>query len=145
MPAGAGKQLRQQLEGLLTSVRRSLTNAFTSDEYNQRRREILEKGQQEAQPLIDQAEKQAEEAGFVLRFSPTGVNLIPMAGGKPMTPEEFTALDTARRREIEARQQPISEMIEQVREPLRARESGVSHQLLQPAPKTAAGLLVRAT
>ena len=137
MPAGAGKQLRQQLEGLLTSVRRSLTNAFTSEEYNQRRREILEKGQQEAQPLIDQAEKQAEEAGFVLRFSPTGVNLIPMTDGKPMTPEEFTALDTGRRREIEARQQPISEMIEQVRERLRAIESGVSDKLRQLDRQTA--------
>src|SRR5437867_11789451 len=56
LPSGAGKQLRQQLDELLSSVRRSLTNAFTSEEYNQRRREILEKGQQEAQPLIDQAE-----------------------------------------------------------------------------------------
>ena len=89
MSPGAGKDLRNQLEVLLSSVRRSLTNAFTSEEYNQRRREILEKGQQEAQPLIDQAEKKGEEAGFMLRFSPTGVNLIPMADGKPMSAEEF--------------------------------------------------------
>jgi len=46
MPPGAGKDLRHQLDELLSSVRRSLTNAFTSEEYNQRRREILEKGQQ---------------------------------------------------------------------------------------------------
>jgi predicted ATP-dependent protease len=137
LPHGAGRALRQQLEELLSSVRRNLTNAFTSEEYNQRRREILEKGQQEAQPLIDQAEKQAEEAGFVLRFSPTGVNLVPMVNGKPMTPEEFTALDTARRREIEARQQPISELIEQVRERLRAIESGVSEKLRQLDRQTA--------
>jgi predicted ATP-dependent protease len=137
LPSGAGKQLRQQLDELLSSVRRSLTAAFTSEEYNQRRREILEKGQQEAQPLIDQAEKQAEEAGFVLRFSPTGVNLIPMADGKPMSPEEFTALDAARRHEIEARQQPISELIEQVRERLRSIESGVSEKLRRLDRETA--------
>ena len=137
MPPGAGKDLRHQLDELLSSVRRSLTNAFTSEEYNQRRREILEKGQQEAQPLIDQAEKQAEEAGFVLRFSPTGVNLIPRADGKPMSPEEFTALDSTHRHEIEARQQPISELIEQVRERLRAIESGVSDKLRQLDRETA--------
>ena len=134
---GAGRTLRQQLEELLSSVRRSLTNAFTSEEYTQKRREILEKGQQEAQPLIDQAEKQAEEAGFVLRFSPTGVNLIPMSDGKPMSPEEFTALDAVHRHEIEARQQPISELIEQVRERLRAIESGVSEKLRRLDRETA--------
>jgi len=137
MPPGAGKDLRHQLDELLSSVRRSLTNAFTSEEYNQRRREILEKGQQEAQPLIDQAEKQAEEAGFVLRFSPTGVNLIPMADGRPMSAEEFTALDASHRHEIEARQQPISELIEQVRERLRAIESGVSEKLRRLDRETA--------
>src|SRR5438132_858010 len=137
MPPGAGKDLRNQLEVLLSSVRRSLTNAFTSEEYNQRRREILEKGQQEAQPLIDQAEKKGEEAGFVLRFSPTAVNLIPMADGKPMSAEEFTALDAAHRHEIEARQQPISEMIEQVRERLRAIESDVNDNLRELDRQTA--------
>jgi predicted ATP-dependent protease len=137
MPPGAGRQLKQQLEELLSSVRRSLTTAFTSEEYNQRRREIFEKGQQEAQPLIDQAEKQAEEAGFVLRFSTTGVNLIPMADGKQMTPEEFTALDAPRRHEIEGRQQAISELIEQVRERLRAIESGVNEKLRQLDRQTA--------
>ena len=137
MSPGAGKDLRNQLEVLLSSVRRSLTNAFTSEEYNQRRREILEKGQQEAQPLIDQAEKKGEEAGFVLRFSPTGVNLIPMADGKPMSAEEFTALDAAHRHEIEVRQQPISEMIEQVRERLRAIESDVNDKLRELDRQTA--------
>jgi predicted ATP-dependent protease len=137
MPPGAGKVLRQQLEELLSSVRRSLTSAFTSEEFNQRRREVLEKGQQEAQPLIDQAEKQAEEAGFVLRFSPTGVNLVPMAEGKPMSPEEFTALEATRRHEIEARQQPISELIEQVRERLRGIESDVNEKLRRLERETA--------
>jgi len=137
MPPGAGKDLRHQLEVLLSSVRRSLTNAFASEEYNQRRREVIEKGQQEAQPLIDQAEKQAEDAGFVLRFSPTGVNLIPRAEGKPMSPEEFTGLDAAHRHEIEARQQPVSEMIEQVRERLRSIESSVNDRLRQLDRQTA--------
>ena len=121
--------MRTQLEELLFSVRTNLTRAFASDEYGQRRRGVLEKGQEEAQPLIEEAEKQAEEAGFQLRFTPTGVNLIPTTDGKPMTPEEFTALDASHRREIEERQQPITEKIEQVREKLRSIESTVNDQL----------------
>jgi predicted ATP-dependent protease len=129
LPAGSAEKFRSQLEDLLFSVRTNLTRAFASDEYGQRRREVLEKGQQEAQPLIEEAEKQAEEAGFQLRFTPTGVNLIPTTDGKPMTPEEFTALDAQHRREIEERQQPITETIEQVREKLRSIETSVNDHL----------------
>lgn len=131
LPAGMGKELQGKLEELLFSVRTNLTRAFSSEEYGHRRREVLEKGQQEAQPLIEQAEKQAEEAGFVLRFSPAGVSLIPAADGKAMTPEEFTALDASRRREIEERQKPITEVIDQVRERLRAIETAVNEHLRQ--------------
>ena len=129
LPPGAAEKFRTQLEELLFSVRTNLTRAFASDEYGQRRRLVLEKGQEEAQPLIEEAEKQAEDAGFQLRFTPTGVNLIPTTDGKPMTPEEFTALDASHRREIEERQQPITEKIEQVREKLRSTESTVNDQL----------------
>jgi len=60
LPPGAAERLRNQLEGLLFGVRTNLTRAFASDEYGQRRREVLEKGQGEAQPLIEQAEKEAQ-------------------------------------------------------------------------------------
>lgn len=131
LSAGAGRELRQQLEDLLQSVRANLTRAFTSEEYGNRRREILEKGQQEAQPLLEQSTKQAEEAGFMLRFTPTGVVVIPNVDGRPMTPDEFAALTATQRREIEERQKPIMEVIEQVRERLQTIENAVNDQLRQ--------------
>ena len=129
LAAGAGRELRQQLEELLHSVRTNLTRAFVSEEYGNRRREVLEKGQEEAQPLLEETTKQAEEAGFMLRFTPTGVVMIPNVDGRPMTPDEFTALNAARRREIEERQKPIMEVVEQVRERLRGIETAVNEHL----------------
>ena len=129
LPSGAGKRLRDDLDRLLTSIRTSLTNAFTSEEYGQQRKEVLEEGQKRAQPLIQEVETKAEEAGFMLRLTPAGVTLIPLTEGRPMTPEEFGALDSARRHEIEARQKPISETVDQVREQLRAIEIEVNDKL----------------
>ncbi len=141
LPAGAGRQLRDHLEKLLSSVRANLTRAFTSEEYGNRRREILEKGQAEAQPLLDQATQQAEKAGFTLRFTPTGAVLIPSVEGRPMTPDEFAALTADRRREIEERQKPITEVIEQVRERLRGIETAVNEQLRQLDREVAAWVM----
>jgi lon-related putative ATP-dependent protease len=129
LPPGFGKRLRDDLERLLTSIRTDLTNAFTSDEYGQQRKEVLEEGQKRAQPLIQEVEKKAEEAGFMLRLTPAGVTLIPLTEGRPMTPDEFAALDSAHRHEIEDRQKPISESVDQVREKLRAIEIEVNDKL----------------
>jgi predicted ATP-dependent protease len=129
LPAGAGKRLRDDLDRLLTSIRTSLTNAFTSEEYGQQRKEVLEDGQKRAQPLIEEVEKKAENAGFLLRLTPAGVTLIPLTEGRPMTPDEFSALDATHRHEIDARQKPIAETVDQVREQLRAIEVEVNDKL----------------
>jgi lon-related putative ATP-dependent protease len=129
IPPGSGKRLRDDLERLLSSIRNSLTNAFSSEEYGRQRKEVIDAGQTRAQPLIEDVERHAEAAGFLLRLTPAGVTLIPLTEGRPMTPEEFGALDSARRHEIEARQKPISETVDQVREQLRAIEVEVNEKL----------------
>jgi predicted ATP-dependent protease len=129
LPAGTARSLREQLDELLSSVRRNLTRAFSSEEYEHQRRETFEKGQQQAQPLMEQAQADAEAAGFALRFSPTGVNLLPMTEGKAMTPEEFAALSAAERRVIEARQKDVTASVNEVGERLRFIERAVNRQL----------------
>jgi lon-related putative ATP-dependent protease len=131
LPAGLGRKLRDQLEELLSSVRGSVSRAFASEDYEHRRREILEAGQQEAQRIMEQAQKQAEKAGFLLRFSPVGVALVPMAAGKPMSPEQFAALEPPQREETEGRQQRIMEGVAEAGEQLRAVEKGVAQRLRQ--------------
>jgi lon-related putative ATP-dependent protease len=131
LPPGSAKRLKDDLDRLLTSIRTSLTNAFTSEEYGRQRKEVLDEGQKRAQPLIEDVERKAEQAGFMLRLTPAGVTLIPLTEGRPMTPEEFGALDSARRHEIEARQEPISDTVDQVRELLRSIETEVNDKLLE--------------
>jgi lon-related putative ATP-dependent protease len=129
LPPGMGKRVQGDLDRLLTSIRTSLTNAFSSEEYGRQRKEVIDAGQKRAQPLIEEVEKKAEKSGFMLRLTPAGVTLIPLTEGRPMTPEEFSALDSAHRHEIEARQAPISEAVDQVRDQLRTIEVEVNEKL----------------
>jgi predicted ATP-dependent protease len=131
LPAGAGKVLRTQMEDLLVAVKGSVNRALTSEDYDQRRKELLEAGQQEAKRLMEEAQEEAEKAGFLLRFSPTGVGLAPISEGKPLTSEEFAELDTETRKEIESRQAKVTESVAAVAEQLRSIERGVSQELVQ--------------
>jgi lon-related putative ATP-dependent protease len=131
LPAGAGRRLRELLAELLRAVRDGLSRAFSSEDYERRRREILEEGQQEAQRLMEGAQRQAEESGFGLRFSPVGVTLLPLKDGKPMTAEEGAALTEAERKGIEERQQRLMEEVSKAVERLRSVEREVGEQVRQ--------------
>ena len=129
LPAGKARLLRDHLEELLEMVRTNLSRAFTSDEYDRQRRNILELGQHEAQSFMDTAQKEAEEAGFLLSFSPMGVSLVPMRGDKPLTPEEFAALPADERSTVQAKQQAISNRVADVGRRLRVIEREVGNRL----------------
>jgi hypothetical protein len=128
---GVGRRLRDQLEELLGAVRSSVSRAFASEDYEHRRRDILEGGQQEAQRVMEQAQKEAEKGGFLLRFSPVGVAVMPLVEGKPITAEQFAGLDAAQQTEIEGRQQRIMEAVAAAGECLRAIEKDVTQRLRQ--------------
>jgi predicted ATP-dependent protease len=129
LPAGVGRNLRDQLEELLSAVRSSVSRSFASEEYEHRKREIMEGGQQEAQRIMEEAQKRAEEAGFLLRFSPVGAALVPLVEGKPMSSEQFAALEADQRKEIEGRQQGAMEAVGKVAERVRAIEKDVSQEV----------------
>ena len=128
---GVGRRLRDQLEELLGAVRSSVSRAFASEDYEHQRRDILEGGQQEAQGVMERAQKEAEKGGFLLRFSPVGVAVMPLVEGKPITAEQFAVLDPAQRDEIEDRQKLIMEAVAEAGERLRAIEKDVAQRLRQ--------------
>jgi lon-related putative ATP-dependent protease len=129
LPAGEGRRLHQVMEDLLEAVRTAVRRAFTSEDYEHRRRELMEGGQQEAQRLMEAAQQEAQRAGFMLRFSPLGVAVIPVLAGRPLGPEEMAALDPLVRKQIEERQRQIMEMVNEVGDRLRALERDIQARL----------------
>jgi len=129
LPAGEGRRLREGLRELLENAQAFIKRAFASEEYEQQRRELIDASQREAQRLMEQAQQQAQAAGFALRFSPMGVAVVPIIGGRPATPEELANLDPIMRRALEERQRQVSEMVNEVGERLRALEQELMQRL----------------
>jgi lon-related putative ATP-dependent protease len=125
LPPGLGRRLRDDLNELLDTVKTNIVRAFSSEEYERQKREIFEEGQKAAQALMERAQKEAERAGFLLRFLPTGVTLVPIVDGKPMTPQQFNALSPEERRIIQEREAAIADSVNEVAERLRAIEREV--------------------
>jgi predicted ATP-dependent protease len=129
LPAGTGRALRDDLDQLLGGIRSNIARAFASDEYGRERREVMEQGQSRAQVIIENAQEKAKQQGFALNYLPTGANLVPLVDGRPMTPDEFTALKMEERQAIAERQREVGDIVEEAGERLHAIEHDVVEAL----------------
>ncbi|HEY5640807.1 MAG TPA: ATP-binding protein [Dehalococcoidia bacterium] len=129
LPAGLGRALRDDCEHLLNTVRSTIVQVFQSDEYERQRREILDQGQHQAQALIDDARSRAEAAGFFFRVQPSGVQMIPLKDGRPMTPEEFHALPAEEQRRLSKTDAPIHQLVNETAERVRGVEREIAEAI----------------
>jgi len=123
---GAGRVLRDRLDDLLNSISSLISRVFQTEEYERQRREVMEAGQARAQALIEDAQRQAEQAGFYLRFQPSGVLMIPLKDGRPMTAEEIDALTPEERRRLSEQDDPIHRIVAETAEHVRTIEREVA-------------------
>jgi lon-related putative ATP-dependent protease len=109
LPAGSGKGFQREMERFSEELKRALTQSFESDEYSERREEVIRSVQEKQTGISQELREKAEEAGFVLRRTPIGVVLVPIINGKPASPEDLQRLPPERQKEIRAKRQQVQQ------------------------------------
>jgi predicted ATP-dependent protease len=109
---GTALEFRSDVESLVASALREIRNAFESEEYPAQREQTLKDYQQQKQAVLEKVNEEAIRAGFMLQPSPMGVLTVPMRDGKPLSEEQFVALDKAERDEISKQQEELQDKIE---------------------------------
>lgn len=112
LPPGRGVELKADIESLVGSTVREISNAFESEEYALQRDSTLKTFQQQKQSILTQINEQAIQSGFVIQPSAVGLLTIPLKNGKPMSEEDFMALKPDVREEIGKRQEQINSALE---------------------------------
>ncbi|NIO37850.1 AAA family ATPase [Candidatus Bathyarchaeota archaeon] len=107
LPAGTGKEFRKNMDAFAQSVAGALIQSFESDEYSQRREEVIRSIQEKQQEISEKLTKMAKEAGFVLRRTPVGIVLIPTIDGKPARAEDLEDLSPDTRKRIQQKRQDL--------------------------------------
>jgi lon-related putative ATP-dependent protease len=85
-------QLKRDMAFFVEEARRALPRAFDSDDYTKKRSEALGKINKERENIVGQVNESAAKQGFSIQIGPTGLIIIPVIDGKPLTQEEFEAL-----------------------------------------------------
>ncbi len=112
LPQGKGKLFRDRMTALLSGLKDELGRAFSSDEYQTHRKQLVEEGRNEQQKAFEEIAEEARQQGFVLQPSPVGPVLIPIVDGRPMEEKEYLALDEITRKQLDEKRSQLSKKVQ---------------------------------
>ena len=92
LPAGKGKEFREDMKNFIENVKNALPKAFESEDYATRREATIQGLENQRKQLIEELNQKAQREGFVIQTTPIGLLLIPVLDGKPLSEEEMLAL-----------------------------------------------------
>ncbi len=120
LPAGLGARLQRDLARLAEACRKEIPQAFESDSYQERVKEVLEPLDKAREKTVDDMQRAASSQGFAVNLTPMGFVMVPLGrDGRPLTPEVLSGLPQDLREQIEKRGEFVEGLIEQAMRDLR--------------------------
>ncbi|MBC7288600.1 MAG: AAA family ATPase, partial [Armatimonadetes bacterium] len=114
VPPGRARELQRDMDEFIEDLRRAITQAFESDEYAERRDELVRGYREQRQRELEEFEQRARAEGFAVGRTPSGLILAPTLGGEVMTPQQFAALPEPQREEIDRKRQQLEKNLEEI-------------------------------
>ena len=147
LPAGMGTQFREDMAGLVDSLKREIPKAFDTDEYGETLAGITHELEVRRDGVLQEMRRMAAEQQFAIVRTPDGLMITPLADGQPMelkayealSPEQQQALGNTRRaleREMEDALKTILGLEQSARDKIIALDrrvaASVADQFIQP-------------
>ncbi|MEW6214312.1 MAG: ATP-binding protein, partial [Nitrospirota bacterium] len=118
---GDAVALLKDMEELIKILKVEIPKVFESKEYEKQKNRIVEESQKRQKDIFSSLEEEAQEKGFSVRKTVSGLIIIPVKKtGEPLTEEEYELLDEKTRKKIDeigkALQEKLNDVVRVVRE-----------------------------
>jgi lon-related putative ATP-dependent protease len=98
---GKGKELTEDMKTLVEELKNALRAALESEEYQNRKRNIVQDFQEQQQNTFQELEKKAKEKDMMFIRTPAGLVFAPVREGSVVPPDEFKKLSEEERKIVE--------------------------------------------
>jgi lon-related putative ATP-dependent protease len=116
LPTGRGRELKADMEELISTLKVQIPEVFESEDYSGRREALMSGFTQERNKILQDLDAKAGEQGFILNISPTGLMIFPGKDGKPLSEEELKGLSDEDREQLRQKSTTLhTEMNEAIR------------------------------
>ncbi len=109
--AGVGKKFKNDMEELMSLVEKELTRVFQSEDYENKKNELVSEYEYHQDELIEQVGKTAQEYDFVLKHKKSSVCFQPIVNGEPVDEENYEMLTGEQIADIERRSTLMQEKV----------------------------------
>jgi len=97
LPAGKGREFKQDMEEIIGDLESAIPAVFESEEYEERKKKVVEEFKAQQNALVKSFEKEAGEKGFtIVQLQVAGMvakpGIAPVFDGKPVTFEQLNML-----------------------------------------------------
>jgi hypothetical protein len=100
VPAGRGRQLKQDMQQFATELAKAITAAFESDEYRERVEALHGAFKEKEENALRELGQASAEQGIGLLRTPNGFGFAPLKDNEAMAPPEFEQLPDEERERI---------------------------------------------
>lgn len=129
LPTGMGKVFKKDMEDLLESLKTNISETFESKQYEEERQRIINETQRQKEALFNELQRKASEEQMQIQFTPTGIVTIPLFRGKPITQEEYNALEDANKEEMRKNKERIDQEVGEIFKNVKSLEKESANKL----------------
>jgi lon-related putative ATP-dependent protease len=112
LPAGQGRELRDEMQTLVAHLRQDIPRAFDSEEFQEQRKRVVKEIEKQQEALFEELQEQAKSRAFALVRTPVGLILVPALHGEPLTDRQYEALDDETKARLARLREELSGEIE---------------------------------
>jgi len=114
LPAGCGKELHKDMETLVGRLAEEIPKVFVSKEYEEQKGSIASEHQEKNKKLFQELEERANEQGFLLQRTVSGLALVPTKDGHPLSQQEYENLSDEEKGDIDRRGTELQDHLNEV-------------------------------
>lgn len=129
LPSGKGKELKKDIDELINEVRNDIPEVFESEDYGQRREELLKGYNSERAETLSVLEEKVLAQGFVLNVSQVGMVIMPAKDGQPMDEETLKGLDEESKKALREKSELLQVEMNQGVRTIKTREKELKKKL----------------
>ena len=142
LPAGYGLELKLDMEEVVKEIREEIPQAFSGEEYEEKKRKIMNSYQQKSNKMMEEFETKIREEGFVLKNTAQGPMPAPIdEEGEPLSQEDFQKMEEERRKEMRKKSQRIQNEMEKIMREIRSIKSEAQQELKNEEKKIALAVI----
>ena len=114
LPAGVGSIFSQDMQELMENLRNHVPKAFSSDDYERERTEIMKNFQEKRGEMLQAFVDKSETYSVLSKWSPTGFMMVPLLDGKPVSEEDFQKLPDDKKEQIRKNLEAVHDLAMEV-------------------------------